>query len=93
MQQMGFNFMANTPKSQQEKVLWHLEQHGSITNMAAFELYHITQLQGVIRDLRKKFAKEGFKRRIDSIKQTGCNEDGRTIQWVKYVLTDSPQFY
>ena len=92
--QQSFNLMGDASyMTQSQKVLWHLENHKTITNMQAFELYNITQLQSCIRDLRKKFAKEGFKRRIDSIKQKGCNKDGRPITWVKYELVQNSDIY
>ena len=40
--------------SQEDVIARHLEQHGSITSMEAFEQYKITRLSGRIFDLRAK---------------------------------------
>ena len=40
--------------SQEDVIARHLEQHGSITSMEAFERYKITRLSGRIFDLRAK---------------------------------------
>ena len=40
--------------SQEDVIARHLEKHGSITSMEAFEQYKITRLSGRIFDLRAK---------------------------------------
>lgn len=40
--------------SQEDVIARHLEQHGSITSMEAFEQYKITRLSGRIFDLRAR---------------------------------------
>ena len=77
---------------QKDQVLFYLENVGSISNMTAFNVLHITQLQGCIRDLRKQFRKEGYKRRIESIPRKGINEFGNACTWVDYELYDNEQF-
>lgn len=45
--------MAKT-KTQWQDVLEHLKEHGSITSMEAWSIYHITRLADVIFKLRKR---------------------------------------
>lgn len=40
--------------SQEDVIARHLEKHGSITSMEAFETYRITRLSGRIFDLRQR---------------------------------------
>ena len=43
--------------TQNEIILWHLRERGSITNMEAFAEYNITRLSGRIHELRQQGCK------------------------------------
>ncbi len=73
--------------SQTDRVYHHLMEHGFITTAQASELYGIHYLTSAIKELRKKFAKEGFKYRIDDMWINGCNRYGKKCKWKKYILT------
>lgn len=40
-------------KGQKKRILEHLQQHGTITSMEAFEKYGVTRLAAVVFDLKK----------------------------------------
>lgn len=72
--------------TQTDRVYHHLMEHGFITNQQARDLYGIYYLTTAIMELRKKFAKEGFKYRIDDEWIKGCNRYGKACRWKKYKL-------
>lgn len=74
-------------KSQADKVLWHLEQYGRITNMQCHDLYGIRHAPSVIRDIRKKLA-IADKYEIINEKKKGCNRFGEKVWWEDYVLKE-----
>lgn len=67
-----------TKKTQNEKILQHLKNHGSITSMEAFMEYGCTRLSARIRDLRE----EGHS--IAAIRETGRNRDGGKVTYARY---------
>lgn len=73
-------------KTQAERVLWHLERFGRITNLQCHDLYGIRHCPSVIRDLRKKFLKQGSEYAIINEKKKGCNKFGDPVTWDDYVL-------
>lgn len=73
-------------KSQADRVLWHLQTYGRITNLQCHDLYGIRHCPSVIRDLRKKFLKENSKYSIINEKKKGCNRFGEPVWWDDYVL-------
>jgi hypothetical protein len=74
-------------KTQADKVLWHLEHYGSITNLQCHTIYGIRHAPSVIRELRKKLRFQGDKYRIENEHQKGCNRFGKPCVWDKYILT------
>lgn len=85
MQQLGL-FDQLKGKTQAEKVLWWLENHGRITNMQCHEIFGIRHAPSVIRDIRKQLAEQGGKFEIINEHQKGCNRFGETCYWDDYVL-------
>lgn len=73
-------------KSQADRVLWHLQTYGRITNLQCHDLYGIRHCPSVIRDLRKKFLKENNGYSIINEKKKGCNRFGEPVWWDDYVL-------
>lgn len=73
-------------KSQAEKVLWYLQNHGRITNMQCHEIFGIRHAPSVIRDLRKKFLQQGSEYEIINERKEGCNRFGEPCYWDDYVL-------
>jgi hypothetical protein len=73
-------------KSQADRVLWHLQTYGRITNLQCHELYGIRHCPSVIRDLRKKFIKQGNEYAIINETKKGCNRFGDAVTWDDYVL-------
>ena len=68
-------------KTQKTTVLEHLESHGTLTSIQAFDQYGITRLAEYIRQLR-----HDDKLAIRSVKQKGLNRFGAKANWVKYTL-------
>ena len=66
--------------SQNEKILNHLVQHGSITPLEAFERYGIMRLGARIYDLRRK----GYK--ITGISVVTVNRCGERVRYSRYAL-------
>ena len=73
-------------KSQADKVLWYLENHGRISNEQCHFLFGIRHAPSAIRDLRKRFKKQGSKYAIENESKKGCNRFGEKCKWVDYVL-------
>lgn len=70
-----------TAKDTQNKLLLkHLQQHGSITSMEAFELYGITRLSGRIYDLRQL----GYA--IIGKTESALNRFGKKVKFRRYSL-------
>ncbi len=63
--------------TQNEMILHHLKEHGSITTIEAFTLYGITRLSGRIWELRKNH-------NIEGVKET--NRNGKT--YARYFLKE-----
>ncbi len=72
--------------TQSERVLYHLYQHGDITNMQCHLLYGIRHCPSVIRDAKKRLLKEGSPFYIDTEPQKGCDRYGNKVNWLKYKL-------
>jgi len=67
-------------KSQNEKVLEHIREHGSITSLEAFQEYGITRISGRIYDLKE------MGHNIISKDEKGKNRDGKTVRYSRYSL-------
>ena len=80
------NFNHLKGKSQPDKVIWWLEQYGKITNAQCHEIFGIRHAACVIRDLRKRFKKQGNKYEIINNRKEGCNRFGEPCHWDEYVL-------
>lgn len=84
---LSFLFFKNfCKKSQTEKVLWHLQTFGSITNFQCHEIYGIRHAPSVIRDIRQRLRFEGNKYKIENRTKKGCNRFGQPTNWDEYVL-------
>lgn len=70
---------------QYERVLWHLQEFGQITNMQCHELYGIRHAPSVIRDIRKKLALKNEYEIINEHK-TGCDRFGNACTFDVYKL-------
>jgi len=73
-------------KSQVEKVFWHLENYGCITNMQCHEIYGIRHAPSVIRCLRAKLKFQGNHYMIGNNKKDGCDRWGNPCIWTEYTL-------
>ena len=73
-------------KSQADKVLWHLEHYGTITNMQCHEIYGIRHAPSVIRQLRNRFKFQGNHYKIDSKPKQGSDRWGNPCIWAEYTL-------
>ena len=69
--------------TQNEKVLNHLQNRGSITSMEAYDSYGITRLSARIKNLRD----EGHN--IASCWETAKNRDGVKVSYTRYVLAET----
>ena len=63
-----------------ERVLRHLENHGSITPLEALDCYGIMRLAAVVCNLRK----DGYE--INTIMMQGTDRFGEPMRYAKYVL-------
>jgi hypothetical protein len=66
--------------TQKEKILQHLEKHGSITDLDAYRLYAVRRLGARIWDLRA----DGFKIRSQNTK--GKNRFGQFTHFTTYIF-------
>lgn len=66
--------------SKTDKIIEHLNKHGSITSMEAIELYGATRLSAIIYSLRNK----GYM--IDTIDMPFIDRFGNKSVYGKYVL-------
>lgn len=82
-----------TGKTQAERVLNHLYEHGSITNMQCHLLYGIRHCPSVIRDAKKKLLLENSLYEIDTKPAKGCNRYGEKTNWVVYFLKEKAGNY
>lgn len=81
-----FDFREFCKKTQADKVLWHLETFGSITNLQCHAIYGIRHAPSVIRDLRRRFKFQGNKYKIENRHKKGCDRFGNPVNWDEYVL-------
>ena len=68
--------------SQNERILRHIKDHGSITTLEAFQDYGVTRLSARIWDLRHKMGHE-----IESETIAGKNRYGETTTFSKYFIS------
>lgn len=73
-------------KTQADKVFWHLQEFGSITNLQCHAIYGIRHAPSVIRDLRQRLKFQGDKYKIENRPKKGCNRFGRPCNWDEYIL-------
>lgn len=66
--------------TQKDRVLQHLQEHGSITSWQAIMEYGATRLADIVFKLRQ----EGYD--IESECEKGTNRFGDKIHWTKYKL-------
>lgn len=73
-------------KTQDDRVLWHLEKFGKITNLIGFEVYRICHIPRKICNLRErfKFEKNGYE--IINRTKEGVNSWGKKCTYDEYVL-------
>lgn len=69
--------------TQEKIILGHLQRHGTITSMEAFEKYHITRLAAVIHRLRKDTD-------IRTIILYGYDPYGNFMRYAMYELKEEP---
>lgn len=72
--------MAAKKKSQNQKVLDYMREHGSITSFQAFTVLKCTRLSARIKDLRSK----GYD--IGCTMISNINEDGTLVSYGEYYL-------
>lgn len=89
MSQLNF-FHQMQGKSQADRVMWHLEEHGRITNLQCHELYGIRHCPSVIREIRQRLAKSG-RYEIVNERKKGCDRFGNKVWWDDYVLKEKEQ--
>lgn len=86
-QGLSFFFFKNfCKKTQSDKVMWHLENFGSITNLQCHAIYGIRHAPSVIRELRHRLKFQGNKYKIENRPKKGCNRFGQPANWDEYVL-------
>lgn len=66
--------------TQKIAVFKHMQKHGSITSMDAFELYGATRLSAIIYDLRH----EGHQ--IGMVYESGTNRYGEPVHYGRYFI-------
>lgn len=81
-----FFFIDFCRKTQADKVYWHLQEFGSITNLQCHAIYGIRHAPSVIRDLRQRLRFEGDRYRIENETKKGCNRFGKPSNWDVYKL-------
>lgn len=86
-----FNFAQLRGKTQAEKVLWFLEEHGRITNKQCHEIFGIRHAPSVIKQIRTAFKDKKhklYRQGLDIINEPkkGCNKFGEPTHWDDYVL-------
>lgn len=69
-------------KTQSSVVLAHMQEHGSITSMEAFELYGVTRLSAVVFNLR------AAGHSIESVTEHTTNRYGRRVSYARYELAE-----
>ncbi len=74
--------------TQADRVLNHLKEHGSITNMQCHLLYGIRHCPSVIRNIKRKLLLQGSSFYIDTEQKNGCDRYGNNTRWLKYILKD-----
>lgn len=85
---LSFLFFQNfCNKSQADKVLWHLETYGSITNLQCHAIYGIRHAPSVIRGIRQRLKLCGSPYKIENRTKHGCNRFGKPTYWDEYILT------
>lgn len=67
-------------ENQRRMVLKHLQEHGSITSMQAFELYGITRLSSIIHHFRK------MNINVHTLMIDGKTRYGNSCKYAKYIL-------
>ena len=68
--------------NQKQRVIRHLETHGSITPLDALKEYSIMRLAAVVFDLKE----DGY--RIDTEMTTGYNTFGEKVTFEKYTVNE-----
>jgi len=81
-----FFFKDFCKKSQADKIYWHLQEFGSITNLQCHAIYGIRHAPSVIRDIRQRLRFEGDHYRIENETKKGCNRFGKPSNWDVYKL-------
>lgn len=74
--------------TQADRVLNHLKEHGSITNMQCHLLYGIRHCPSVIRNIKRNLLLQGSTFYIDTEQQKGCDRYGNKTNWLKYILKE-----
>lgn len=71
--------------TQEQRVLNHMREHGSITRISAMLEVSVSNLTAVISDLRKK----GYE--IETIDVPSINRLGQKVSYAKYVLKENKE--
>lgn len=71
--------MGKRKTTQEDRVLRHLKEFGSITTWEAIKEYGITRLSAKIFDLRKQGEQ------IEKVTETGTNRFSEPTWWAKYI--------
>lgn len=69
-------------KTQTSVVLAHMQEHGSITSMEAFELYGITRLSA------KVFALRALGHDIETKRESTRNRFGHKVSYARYTIKE-----
>lgn len=81
-----FFFKDFCKKTQVDKVYWHLQEYGEITNLQCHAIYGIRHAPSVIRALRHRLKFQGDQYRIENETKKGCNRFGKSCYWDVYKL-------
>ncbi|MBQ2174504.1 MAG: DNA-binding protein [Alphaproteobacteria bacterium] len=76
---VGNNKTKKRTTNKTQKVLEHLQKHGSITSFEAIDLYGATRLSAIIYNLRKIYT-------IESINSERTDRYGNIAKYSTYVL-------
>lgn len=70
-------------KPQCADILRHMEEHGSITDLEAYTIYHIRRLASRIYDLKALY---GYS--IGKVMERGENADGEPVNHARYFIEE-----
>ncbi len=71
-------------KPQCMDILRHMEEHGSITDLDAYTVYHIRRLASRIYDLKALYGID-----VGKVTERGKNADGVPVNYARYFLKEA----